>query len=76
MKLLEETPIAPGCVLELTLPYESDRKSAPITCEHGVTLTIDAARRALGLPRLADDLFTLVNRRIHDVSNRSGASKS
>ena len=64
MRMEFDEIVDPGCVLELTFPYESDRKSFPVTCQHGVTLTIDAARRALGLPRLGDDLFNEVNRRV------------
>ena len=55
------------CNFELIFPLFGDRKSERVTCVHGRTLSVDSARRALALPKLSDEDFILVNKRLNDI---------
>ena len=62
------------CLFEYALPANSDRKSESVICKHGTSLSIDAVRRALLLPRLDDLDFRAMNRRIRDGRNAAGTT--
>lgn len=52
------------CVFIGVKKTKFDRVSELLTCNHGVKLPIDTARRKLGLPRLDDEEFRKANKRL------------